>query len=244
MPSEFSKLIEQYHGTGSWESSGKHSPSEYIDSFLTYDERSVKWRPEAEYSDPSVMRGLIDVGLKIHAMFGSAEAFKELSSNDRRLFKFCVQQYQKKHSGSGKRLDDLKGLLEKPEEERKDHFKSLTEYEQQRLGSLLVSVKGMQGSEDYETKQAVEFSKSLCKTFGIKDKAFSLGNRASLLTARISKGASRLQKEIGKGLKSFTKHVKSSFAQASKDNQGSKKSSGEMTNTNSPNDDQGPKPSC
>ena len=187
------------------------------------------------------MRRLINVGLKIHAMFGSPEAFKELSQNDRRLFKFCVQQYQKKHSGSGKRLDDLKALLEKPEGERKDYFDSLSEYKQQRLGSLLVNVKGMQGN-DSQISKATESSQSLCSTFGIKDNAFSLGNRASLLKAGISKGASRLQKEIGKGLKSissFTKHVESSFTQASTDNQGSKEPSVEMTNRS--NDDQGPR---
>ena len=121
MQSEFSKLIEQYHGTGSRESRGKHSPNKYIDLCLTDAEIKVKWRQDenATYSDQSVMRKLINVGLKIHAIFGSPEAFNKLSQNDRRLFKFCVQQYQKKHSGSGKRLDDLKALLEKPKEKEK-----------------------------------------------------------------------------------------------------------------------------
>ena len=248
MPSEFSKLIEQYHGQKykfSKPSGSEPNLSKYINLFLTQSESSSVFKPNygATYSDQSVMRRLINVGLKIHAMFGSPEAFKELSQNDQRLFKFCVQQYQKKHpTGQGKRLDDLKALLEKPKEKRKDYFNSLSEYKQQRLGSLLVSVKGMQSSEDYQTEQAVASSKSLCSTFGIKDNAFSLGNRASLLKAEISKGASRLQKEIGKGLKSissFTKHVKSGFAQASKDNQGNKEQSVEMTDMS--NDEQKPK---
>ena len=157
MPSDFSELIAQYTGQKykfSKPSGSEPNLSEYINLFLTKSERRSAYKPDygAKVSDQSVMRRLINVGLKIHAMFGSPEAFKELSQNDQRLFKFCVQQYQKKHSGSGKRLDDLKALLEKPKEKRKDYFNSLSEYKQQRLGSLLVSVKGMKGSKDYQTE--------------------------------------------------------------------------------------------